>query len=188
MLPRKASLCLPTAKGDEYAPAGDHDDHRRNFRALPRGRGMSRPTRIGQDVGAGLMFIAIGALGLYLARNYPVGTALRMEPGYVPRLLCWGIIGVGAITAARGLLAGDAPLARWHWRPLVFVLGGLMAFRYLIEPGGLIAATIITVVLAAIGSREVKMTDTLLLAAGLAAAAVALFIVALGLPMRMLPF
>jgi putative tricarboxylic transport membrane protein len=149
---------------------------------------MSKPTRIGQDVGAGLMFIAIGALGLYLSRNYPVGTALRMEPGYVPRLLCWGIIAVGAITAGRGLFSGDAPLAAWHWRPLVFVLGGLMAFRYLIEPVGLVAATIVCVVLAAIGSREVKMTDSVLLAVGLAAASVALFIFALGLPMRMLPF
>jgi hypothetical protein len=149
---------------------------------------MTPRTRIGQDVGAGLMFIAIGALGLFLSRNYPVGTALRMEPGYVPRLLCWGIIGVGVITAGRGLLAGDTALTRWHWRPLVFVLGGLMAFRYLIEPGGLIAATVVCVVLAAIGSREVKMTDTLLLAGGLAAAAVALFVYALGLPMQMWPF
>lgn len=149
---------------------------------------MTTRTRIGQDVGAGLMFIAIGALGLYLARNYPVGTALRMEPGYVPRLLCWGIIGVGVITAARGLLSGDTALERWHWRPLVFVLGGLIAFRYLIEPGGLIAATVVCVVLGALGSREFKMTDSLLLAAGLAVATVALFIYALGLPMRMWPF
>ncbi len=149
---------------------------------------MTPRTRIGQDVGAGLMFIAAGALGLFLSRNYPVGTALRMEPGYVPRLLCWGIAGVGVITAARGLLIGDTPLTRWHWRPLVFVLGGLIAFRYLIEPGGLVAATIVCVVLGAIGSREVKATDTLLLAAGLAVATVALFIYALGLPMRMWPF
>ena len=89
---------------------GDHDDTNTFRRAASRHRRMTTRTRIGQDVGAGLMFIAIGALGLFLARNYPVGTALRMEPGYVPRLLCWGIIGVGVITAARGLLAGDTAL------------------------------------------------------------------------------
>ena len=149
---------------------------------------MRHGLRIGQDVATGLLLIALGAAGLYIARNYPVGTALRMEPGYVPRLLCWGIVGLGAIVGARGLLGGDAPLERWQWRPLVFVLGGLIAFRYLIEPVGLVAATVVTVLLGALGSREFRLTDSLLLAAGLAAAAVALFIYARGLPMRMLPF
>jgi hypothetical protein len=144
--------------------------------------------RFGQDAGAGLMFAAFGALGLYLARDYPAGTALRMEPGYVPRLLCWGIIGMGVLIALRGLLAGDLPIARWHWRPLLFVLGGLIAFRYMIEPVGLVGATFTIVVLGALGSREVRVPDTLLLGAGLAAAAVALFVYALGLPMRVWPF
>ena len=144
--------------------------------------------RLGQDIAAGLMFAGFGALGLYLARNYPVGTALRMEPGYVPRLLCWGMIGMGAIIAARGLVAGDTAIARWHWRPLLFVLGGLIAFRYLIEPAGLVAAAFVIIVLGAMGSREVRIKDTLLLAAALAAGSVALFVYALGLPMRVWPF
>jgi putative tricarboxylic transport membrane protein len=144
--------------------------------------------RFGQDIAAGLMFIAFGAFGLYLARNYPVGSALQMEPGYVPRLLCWGMVGIGVIIAARGLISGDAAIARWHWRPLLFVLGGLIAFRYMIEPIGLVAATVATVVLGAMGSREVQAKDTLMLAAGLAVGAVALFVYALGLPMRVWPF
>lgn len=134
------------------------------------------------------MFAAFGALGLYLAQDYPVGTALRMEPGYVPRLLCWGIIGVGALIALRGVLAGDSPLARWHWRPLLFVLSGLIAFRYMIEPVGLVGATFVIVLLGGFGSREVRLRDTVLLAASLAAGAVALFVYALGLPMRVWPF
>jgi hypothetical protein len=149
---------------------------------------MRHGLRIGQDVATGLLLVALGAAGLYIAYDYPVGTALRMEPGYVPRLLCWGIVGLGAIVGIRGLLAGDTPLERWQWRPLVFVLGGLIAFRYLIEPAGLVTATVVTVLLGALASREFRLTDSLLLAAGLAAAAVALFIYALGLPMRMWPF
>lgn len=149
---------------------------------------MSDRARFGQDVGAGLMFAAFGAFGLYLARDYPVGTALRMEPGYVPRLLCWSLIAVGAVVALRGLLAGDSPVARWHWRPLLFVLAGLMAFRYLIEPGGLVLATVVTVLLGAFGSREVRPVEAALLAAGLAIGSVALFVYALSLPMNIWPF
>jgi putative tricarboxylic transport membrane protein len=144
--------------------------------------------RIGQDVAAGLMFVAFGAFGLYLAWDYPVGTALRMEPGYVPRLLCWGIIGMGVLIALRGILAGDTPPARWHWRPLLFVLSGLIAFRYMIEPIGLVGASTVIVLLGALGSREVRIGESLMLAVGLAAGAVALFVYALGLPMRVWPF
>jgi hypothetical protein len=165
--------------------AGDHE----TLRTAPRtARRLRMTRRFGQDIAAGLMFTGFGALGLYLARNYPVGTALRMEPGYVPRLLCWGMVGMGMLIAARGLLAGDAAIDRWHWRPLLFVLGGLIAFRYLIEPVGLVAATFATVLLGAAGSREVRAKDSLLLAAGLAAGAVALFVYALALPMRVWPF
>ncbi|MCX7312698.1 MAG: hypothetical protein NTV56_13475 [Alphaproteobacteria bacterium] len=40
------------------------------------------------DVLSGLLFVAIAAFGLWASRNYPVGTALRMGTGYMPRLLC----------------------------------------------------------------------------------------------------
>ena len=45
------------------------------------------------DVLSGLLFIAIAAFGLWASRNYPVGTALRMGTGYMPRLLCWVLLG-----------------------------------------------------------------------------------------------
>ena len=52
---------------------------------------------------SGLLFIAIAAFGLWASRNYPVGTALRMGTGYVPRLLCWLLLGLGAIVLVQGL-------------------------------------------------------------------------------------
>ena len=61
-----------------------------------------------KNVLAGLMFIAIAALGLWVSRNYPVGTALRMSTGYVPRLLCWLLMGLGAIVLVQGLRETDA--------------------------------------------------------------------------------
>src|SRR4051812_8610469 len=50
-----------------------------------------------KDVLSGLMFIGIALLGLWLSRNYPIGTSLRMGTGYVPRLLCWILLGLGVI-------------------------------------------------------------------------------------------
>jgi len=37
-----------------------------------------------KDVWAGLLLIAIGAGAIFVARNYPFGTALRMGPGCRP--------------------------------------------------------------------------------------------------------
>jgi hypothetical protein len=53
-----------------------------------------------QDFWAGLMFLGLGALAVYLSRDYPLGRAMRMGPGYFPTYLGWLMITVGAIVAA----------------------------------------------------------------------------------------
>src|SRR5262249_25256588 len=60
-----------------------------------------------KNVLAGLMFIGVAALGLYVSRNYPVGTTLRMATGYVPRLLCWILMGLGVAIGLQGLRESD---------------------------------------------------------------------------------
>jgi hypothetical protein len=80
-----------------------------------------------KNVLAGLMFIAIAALGLWLSRDYPIGTALRMGTGYVPRLLCWILMGLGAAILVQGLREKNAPPERTSWRqlmPIVVVTSG----------------------------------------------------------------
>ena len=57
-----------------------------------------------KNVLAGLMFVGIAAFGLWVSRNYPIGTALRMGTGYVPRLLCWILLGLGVIVLLQGVL------------------------------------------------------------------------------------
>src|SRR5262245_22246976 len=83
-----------------------------------------------KDVLAGLLFIAFAALGLWASRNYPIGTALRMSTGYVPRLLCWIMVGLGVVIAIQGILAhGERPLGgKLQWRPLVFVPLSILVF------------------------------------------------------------
>src|SRR5262244_82166 len=50
---------------------------------------------INRNLVAGLMFAAVGAAGLWIAGDYPRGTALRMGPGYMPVMLCWGLVLLG---------------------------------------------------------------------------------------------
>ena len=49
------------------------------------------------------MLIAIGAVAMFIARNYPFGTALRMGPGYFPMVLGGLLILFGLAILASGL-------------------------------------------------------------------------------------
>ena len=143
--------------------------------------------RFNQDLMSGLMFAGWGILGLWVARDYPMGSALRMGPGYLPRLLCWGLIVLGAIIAIRGAIVAGEKLERWHWRPLLIVSVAVLSFALLLEPGGLLVATLALVVIGAFGGPEFRLREALLLAAGLAAGAVFIFVYGLKLPMPIWP-
>src|SRR5436305_6368878 len=75
------------------------------------------------DVLSGLLFIAVAAFGLWASRNYPVGTALPMGTGYMPRLLCRLLLALGAMVLAQGLRQPAAPLrsSPQAWRALLSV-------------------------------------------------------------------
>src|SRR5512138_609705 len=78
-----------------------------------------------RDVLAGLMFVGVALFGLWLSRDYPIGTALRMGTGYVPRLLCWILLGLGTIVLVQGLrdAQGERLVSSGQasgWRPVVF--------------------------------------------------------------------
>src|SRR6266849_7079246 len=81
-----------------------------------------------KSVLAGLMFMGVAALGLWLSRNYPVGTALRMGTGYMPRLLCWMLMGLGAIVLVQGLRQQAVPLrsSPQAWRAVLSVTAALV--------------------------------------------------------------
>jgi putative tricarboxylic transport membrane protein len=140
-----------------------------------------------QDSVAGLMFIAWGAAGLWLARDYPVGSALRMGPGYMPSMLCWLMVILGAVVALKGAAIEGAALERWTFRPLVLICSGFLIFAFLIESAGLPAATIGSMLVGALGSPEFRVREQVILAVCTAAAAVGIFIYGLGLPMDIWP-
>ena len=143
--------------------------------------------KFNQDFVAGMMFIAFGVLGLYLGKAYPMGTSLRMGPGYLPTLLCWILIVLGAIVGGKGIAFGGLPIDRWYFRPLIMINAGMMAFALLIENIGLPGAVIATVVVGALGGLEFRLIEVVVLGIVLALLSIAIFIYGLGLPMPILP-
>ena len=109
------------------------------------------------------------------------------DRGYVPRMLCWGLIALGAIIAIKGAMVAGEKITRWHWRPLVVVSIAVLCFAFLLEPGGIVVATFAIVVIGAFGGPEFRLVESLILAAGLALGATFIFIYGLKLPMPIWP-
>ena len=145
-----------------------------------------------KDVLAGLLFIAVAALGLWISRDYPIGTTLRMGTGYVPRLLCWLLLGLGAIVlvqglreaqGARSLSSGDVSALR----PLVFVTASLIIFGLGIERLGLIVSILLLIGVGAIAARGLRPAETLAAALVLIILSWGIFILGLGLTFPVWP-
>jgi hypothetical protein len=95
------------------------------------------------------MFLGIGAVAIYMAQDYPMGSALRMGPGYFPIVL-GGIIGLfGIYELIIGVLKPDHVQGHWpiKWLwvfPLAFaVVALLIAYVNSLLALGLLAVIII---------------------------------------------
>lgn len=144
-------------------------------------------SRVNNDVAAGLMFVAFGVLGLYLAKDYPVGSALRMGAGYVPRGLCWLMVILGGFIAGKGFLSGGDALTKWALKPLAIISVAIVAFGALIEFAGLVVATLALVCIAASAGSDRRWKEIAIVAIVLATGSVLMFAKGLGLPLKIWP-
>lgn len=142
---------------------------------------------VDKDVYAGAFFVLLGALGLWIGADYAPGTAARMGAGFVPRLLCWALLGMGVIITATGLASAGRGMDRWELRPLIAVLGSVLVFATLIETTGLVPATLGMALVAATGSQETRWLETTIASVVLAAASALVFVRGLGMTMKILP-
>lgn len=139
------------------------------------------------DLAFGLLLVAVGALAWLLVADLPVGTATSMGPGYVPRGLALLIAVFGLVQAGRALLSAYAPLPATALRPLLLVGASVAVFALLLRPAGLALTSAAVVIVAGFAAYDVRLRENLLLAIGLAVFSVALFVLALNLPIPIWP-
>jgi hypothetical protein len=145
-----------------------------------------------KDVLAGLLFIGVAVFGLWLSRDYPIGTALRMGTGYVPRLLCWLLFGLGIVVLVQGLReAQDARALSFGdvsaLRPVVFVTASLVIFGLSIERLGLVISILLLIGVGAVAARGLRPLETLVAALVLILLSWGIFILGLGLTIPVWP-
>ena len=135
-----------------------------------------------KDFWSGILFAAFGFAGLWFGRNYIVGTAARMGPGYFPLLMSLALVGLGGFLLARSLVIAGDPIERSALRPQLLILTAIVVFGFMIERLGLAAAVAAVALISGFAARDVRWFERLLLAVGLAAACVVLFVYFLGQP------
>jgi len=144
---------------------------------LPRTKPHLRNNR---DFLAGLLFLALGMLTIYVARDYPIGLVARMGPGYFPMVLGGLLCLFGVIVMMRGIRTGAPVGGTWGWRPLGLITLSIVVFGFTMEKLGLVPALLFFV--AALAGREFHFKEVLLLAILMSAFAAAVFVYGLKLP------
>lgn len=104
-----------------------------------------------QDFWAGVMFLGLGILAVYLSKDYPLGRAMRMGPGYFPTYLGWLMIIVGSIVGGRSFFRDpteEEVTTKWAIVPLALMPASVAVFAVLIDTVGLVIAVLAMLVLA----------------------------------------
>ena len=131
---------------------------------------------------SGIMFLGIGATAIYMAQDYPMGSAMRMGPGYFPIVL-GGIIGLfGIWELIIGVIKPDPVKGNWSLRALAVLPVSAVIFGILMEKAGFIPALLVLIFTSAWAGDEFKIKEVALLAVGLTIVCTGVFIYGLGLP------
>ncbi len=139
-----------------------------------------------KDFGSGLIFLVLGCACVLIARNYPMGSAKSMGPGYFPTVLGLLMALNGAALVVRSFLRGGAGIPGASWRGIVLILASLIFFGLLLKTAGLAIAVMILVVVSAGASTQFRLGSSLALAAALSVFCILVFVQALGLPIPLL--
>ena len=128
------------------------------------------------------MLIVFGAASIFIARDYPFGSTMRMGPGYFPSMLGGILVLFGIYVMIVGLRKGEKIAVRCSLRAVIVLPLSLIAFGVLMTHAGFIPAMAVIIFGSASAGREFKFVEVLLLTVILTGLSVAIFIWGLGLP------
>jgi hypothetical protein len=140
-------------------------------------------TRNPKDFWTGLLYIFFGASAIIIAREYNMGTALRMGPAFFPTILGAVLAVIGAIAVIRSFIAPGTPIGGFSFKGLVLVTLSVVVFGFLVRGAGLVVALPLLVIISAYASTRFRWRTTLIMAAGLTIFCALVFVKGLGIPL-----
>lgn len=139
-----------------------------------------------KDVLSGLVFIALAIIFAWQAKILPMGSSVRMGPGYFPMVLS-GIMGVlGLIVLINGLRFDGDRTTSIAWRGVIFLTLSTLFFGFAMRPLGFLPTLAVTVFLSCLASQKFHLVTALIITAVMVVFSWGVFIVGLGLPIQLI--
>jgi hypothetical protein len=110
------------------------------------------------------MFFVFGVIFVVLSRQYQMGTAAKMGPGYFPTILggLLAVLGLIILVGAFEKHNAELKIERVGWRQLLLLLASIGLFGLLLPKLGLVISIVVLIGVAALASHEFKLRDTVL--------------------------
>ena len=140
-----------------------------------------------KDFWAGLMFIVFGVFFLVVARNYQMGSAVRMGPAYFPTVLGGLMAVLGGIVLFQSLVIEGPNVPKLSFKPLFFISLSLVLFGYLLKPLGFVLDLVVLIFVCAFGGHEFRAKEVAILTVVLIVFSVLVFVKGLTLPFPLWP-
>ena len=148
---------------------------------------MPQVRRALKDVLAGAIFIMLGAAFATGSLGYGIGTPGQMGPGWFPLVLGLVLVGLGILVIGKGFVAGTGEtIGEVDWRAAVLITAALLFFGLTVRGLGVVAALFGASILTALARSQTSVREALLIATGLTALSVVIFIFALQLRLPLL--
>ena len=138
--------------------------------------------RDNRDFFAGLFFIAIGAAAMWISRDYPMGSALRMGPGYFPTVLGGIVVVFGIYVLIKGVINNEKVVGNWSLRALIVLPIATWIFGVMMENVGFIPALVVLMYTSSVAGKEFKFLEVTIMAVVMVIVCTGVFIYGLGLP------
>ena len=135
-----------------------------------------------EDFWSGLMFIGFGIAAIVISREYPMGSAMRMGPGYFPTLIGGGLVALGAIISALSFRHQGVGIGTWPWRAIMLMSLAFVLFAWGMETIGFIPSLAILIVVSSLSTPHFRWKEVAIETAVMIIGSWAVFIYALELP------
>lgn len=140
-----------------------------------------------RDFWAAMLFAVISLVFLWQSVGLTMGTAARMGPAYMPRMLCGLMLLVAIVLFIRSFRMGDGEPITLSLRPMLLIPAAIAVFALALYPLGLVISVILSVVVASLSDSESRPVEVALTAAFLSVFSVAVFSYGLGLNFPLWP-
>ena len=96
--------------------------------------------RNAKDFWTGLIYIFFGSSAILIARDYSMGTAIKMGPAYFPTILGGLLLAIGVISVIRSFIVPGPGIGALAIKGLVLVTVSVVVFGFVVRGLGVAIA------------------------------------------------